>query len=61
MGMEGPGMQKKDYEKPRLHELGTVDELTQEVAGTDKCAGSNDQFVPTPPVSPRFAGDCPTP
>jgi hypothetical protein len=50
-------MQKKPYETPKVHELGSLTELTQESNG-DKCAGSNDQFVPS--LSPRFAGDCPS-
>jgi hypothetical protein len=55
-------MQKKPYQAPKVYELGSIAELTQENPDLDKCAGSNDQYVPSPPeppLSPRFAGDCP--
>ena len=53
-------MEKKPYEAPRVVHLGTVQELTRENSPEDKCAGSQDQFLPDI-LSPQFAGDCPTP
>ena len=47
---------KKPYETPRVQELGTVAKLTRQ--DLDKCAGSNDQFLPTI-LSPAFDPTCP--
>ena len=37
---------KKPYEAPKVYELGTVQELTQD-GEEEKCGGSGDQFLPT--------------
>jgi hypothetical protein len=53
-------MNKKLYRSPKVYELGNLAELTRENPDLDKCAGSNDQFVPQPPpLRDFFAGDCP--
>jgi hypothetical protein len=55
-------MQKKPYDTPRVEELGSVTDLTQENPDLDKCAGSGDQFLPSPPQPPTrqvYLGDCP--
>lgn len=53
-------MPKKPYETPKVFELGTVQELTRENSGEDKCAGSGDSAFPVI-LSPNFATDCPMP
>ena len=54
-------MDKRPYEAPKVFQLGKVSELTQGTAEEDKCSGSGDTFVPSPPlppVSPDFGFDC---
>ena len=45
-GWKGAVM-KKPYEAPKVYELGTVEELTQN--GVEKAGGSGDQFLPCRP------------
>jgi hypothetical protein len=46
----------KEYADPTIVTLGTVAELT---ATVDKCGGSGDAFIETPPLKEEFAVDCP--
>lgn len=51
-------MEKKPYEAPKVYELGTVQDLTEN-GHIDKCGGSADSAFPTL-LSGRFAADCDT-
>jgi hypothetical protein len=52
-------MGKKQYEPPKVFELGTVKELTETTPEADKCSGSGDQFTLSEAISPNYSGDCP--
>lgn len=49
----------KEYQAPKVYELGSVKELTQENPTIDKCGGSSDAAYPTL-LRPLFEGDCPS-
>jgi hypothetical protein len=51
-------MNKKPYEAPKVFELGTVRELTEDTGLLDKCSGSGDTHTLIQ-ESPNYDDDCP--
>jgi hypothetical protein len=51
-------MEKKNYEAPKVFELGSVEELTQTTGIADKCSGSGDTHT-LQSLSPVYDEDCP--
>lgn len=55
---EGGNMNKKPYEAPKVFELGSVKELTEDTGVPDKCSGSGDTHT-IQQLSPNYNEDCP--
>ena len=51
-------MDKKPYEAPKVFELGTVKELTEDTGADDKCSGSGDTHT-LQQQSVVYDDDCP--
>jgi hypothetical protein len=55
---EEMAMDKKPYVSPKVFELGTVKELTEDTGVPDKCSGSGDTHT-LQQLSPNYDEDCP--